>query len=75
VAVGRTWASMPTYVRVTVGTRDEMARFQAAFVKCMGQQPASAKAKTKGSALLHEPALNPSELDWSRPSQSAGWRA
>lgn len=35
VAIGRTWAALPTYVRVTVGTKDEMAKFQTAFVKCM----------------------------------------
>ena len=35
IAIGRTWKAMPTYVRVTVGTPDEMAKFQTAFVKCM----------------------------------------
>jgi histidinol-phosphate aminotransferase len=35
IAIGRTWKAMPTYVRVTVGTADEMAKFQTAFVKCM----------------------------------------
>jgi histidinol-phosphate aminotransferase len=59
VAVGRTWDSMPTYVRVSVGSRNEMAKFKAAFVKCMDHQPSSAK----GSASLHSPALNPSELN------------
>ncbi len=59
VAVGRTWAALPTYVRVTVGTRDEMARFQSAFVKCMDQPPNSAN----GAASLHTPAVQiPSEL-------------
>jgi histidinol-phosphate aminotransferase len=58
VMIGRTWAAMPTYVRVSVGTRDEMARFQAAFVKCMDQPPAA----VNGAARMHVPALNPSEL-------------
>jgi histidinol-phosphate aminotransferase len=59
IAVGRTWAALPTYVRVTVGTRDEMARFQSAFVKCMDQTPDSAN----GAASLHMPALRiPTEL-------------
>jgi histidinol-phosphate aminotransferase len=58
VAIGRTWAAMPTYVRVSVGTRDEMAKFQSAFVKCMDQQP----SRANGAASLHNPALNPSEL-------------
>jgi len=58
VMIGRTWDAMPTYVRVSVGTRNEMAKFRAAFVKCMDQRPSSAK----GTASLHSPALNPSEL-------------
>ncbi len=35
VFVGRIWPIMPTYVRITVGTRDEMNLFQAAFQKVM----------------------------------------
>lgn len=35
IAIGRTWKAMPTYVRVTVGTADEMEKFKSAFVKCM----------------------------------------
>jgi histidinol-phosphate aminotransferase len=35
VLIGRTWPVMPTYVRVTVGTQEEMERFQAAFQKVM----------------------------------------
>jgi histidinol-phosphate aminotransferase len=42
VAIGRTWSAMPTYVRVTVGTKDEMAKFQTAFVKCMDKAPGTA---------------------------------
>jgi histidinol-phosphate/aromatic aminotransferase/cobyric acid decarboxylase-like protein len=33
VFVGRPWPSMPTYIRVSVGTADEMKKFQDAFVK------------------------------------------
>lgn len=33
VWVGRPWPSMPTYIRVSVGTAEEMKKFQAAFVK------------------------------------------
>ena len=33
VYVGRPWPSMPTYIRVSVGTKEEMEKFQAAFVK------------------------------------------
>jgi histidinol-phosphate aminotransferase len=59
IAIGRTWKAMPTYVRVTVGTSDEMAKFQTAFVKCM-DMPVSSKtvAYAHPSGLLI-----PSELD------------
>jgi histidinol-phosphate aminotransferase len=35
VLIGRVWPVMPTYVRITVGTQEEMNRFQAAFQKVM----------------------------------------
>ncbi len=35
VVVGRVWSSMPKHIRVTVGTRDEMAQFRRAFAKVM----------------------------------------
>jgi histidinol-phosphate aminotransferase len=59
ILIGRSWAAMPTYVRVSVGTRDQMARFQSAFVKCMGK----ASSTMNGAAALHRPGLIPSELD------------
>jgi histidinol-phosphate aminotransferase len=31
VAIGRSWAALPTYVRVTIGTAAEMEKFKAAF--------------------------------------------
>ena len=36
VAVGRTWASMPNHVRISIGTADEMAKFREAFARVMG---------------------------------------
>jgi histidinol-phosphate/aromatic aminotransferase/cobyric acid decarboxylase-like protein len=36
VAIGRAWPSLPTHVRVTVGTREEMAKFKAAFERVTG---------------------------------------
>ncbi|MDE1156619.1 MAG: pyridoxal phosphate-dependent aminotransferase [Acidobacteriaceae bacterium] len=33
VYVGRAWPIYPTYVRVTVGTKEDMEKFKAAFVK------------------------------------------
>jgi len=35
VCIGRIWPVMPTCVRITVGTHDEMEQFQAAFQKVM----------------------------------------
>ena len=35
VYIGRVWPSWPNYVRVTVGTAEEMKKFQAAFLKVM----------------------------------------
>jgi histidinol-phosphate/aromatic aminotransferase/cobyric acid decarboxylase-like protein len=35
VYIGRPWPVWPTSVRVTVGTKDEMAKFKAAFLKVM----------------------------------------
>jgi histidinol-phosphate aminotransferase len=35
VLVGRIWPVMPTYVRITVGTQEEMEKFQVAFQKVM----------------------------------------
>jgi histidinol-phosphate aminotransferase len=35
VAIGRSWASLPTHVRVTIGTREQMTRFKDAFATVM----------------------------------------
>lgn len=35
VYIGRVWPSWPTYVRVSIGTREEMAKFKSAFLKVM----------------------------------------
>jgi histidinol-phosphate aminotransferase len=59
VAIGRTWPSLPTYVRVTVGTKSEMAKFQGSFVKCMDKPSTT----VNGAASLHMPLVNPNELD------------
>jgi histidinol-phosphate aminotransferase len=59
VSIGRTWPSLPNMVRVTVGTKDEMAKFQTAFVKCMDKKPDTAN----GAASLYLPKYHvPSEL-------------
>ena len=59
VAIGRTWSALPTYVRVTVGTKDEMQKFQTAFVKVMDSAPGT----VNGAAELYVPEYHvPSEL-------------
>jgi histidinol-phosphate aminotransferase len=59
VAIGRTWSAMPNYVRVTVGTKPEMEKFQTAFVKCMDMAPGAAN----GAAELYLPDFHiPSEM-------------
>jgi histidinol-phosphate aminotransferase len=35
VAIGRSWASMPNHVRVTIGTPEEMTKFRMAFGRVM----------------------------------------
>ncbi len=35
VYIGRVWPVWPTYVRVSIGTKEEMARFKTAFAKVM----------------------------------------
>jgi histidinol-phosphate/aromatic aminotransferase/cobyric acid decarboxylase-like protein len=35
IAVGRSWPVWPTKVRVSIGTPEEMQRFQTALVKVM----------------------------------------
>ena len=36
VFIGRSWPSMPSYARVSIGTREEMAKFQKALLKVLG---------------------------------------
>ncbi len=35
VYIGRVWSAWPTYVRVSIGTPEEMAKFKTAFLKVM----------------------------------------
>ncbi len=44
VSIGRTWAAMPNYVRVTVGTQEEMDKFKVAYKKCYETAPLAATA-------------------------------
>ena len=40
VFIGRAWPAWPTHVRITVGTKEEMEKFQAAFREVMQAKPA-----------------------------------
>jgi histidinol-phosphate/aromatic aminotransferase/cobyric acid decarboxylase-like protein len=35
ILIGRTWPAWPTRVRITVGSKEEMVRFQTALTKLM----------------------------------------
>ena len=58
VNIGRVWPIMPTHVRITVGTREEMRRFQEAFRKVMtGAVSVVVPHTTAKARLLHDGAL------------------
>jgi len=44
VYIGRTWPVWPNHVRITVGTAEEMAKFQTAFQAVMSQPPSPTAA-------------------------------
>ena len=44
VYIGRVWPIWPTHVRVTVGTKDDMAKFKVAFKEVMDSPAATALA-------------------------------
>jgi histidinol-phosphate aminotransferase len=56
VFIGRVWPAYPNHARITVGTRDEMSRFQEAFQKVMTGAVAfsvgAPKARRMGGSLL-----------------------
>ena len=47
VMIGRVWPAMPNWTRITVGTREEMARFQEAFKNVMDGTVVSRPAERK----------------------------
>jgi len=58
VIIGRVWPVMPTWVRITVGTRPEMDRFRAAFKKVMdgmavGMAPAMPRRQRRLGELAY----------------------
>jgi histidinol-phosphate aminotransferase len=57
VLIGRIWPVWPTYVRITVGTHDEMAKFQEAFQKVMTGAKAVALGRTAPLRTTRKPYL------------------
>ena len=49
VFIGRPWPVWPTHVRITVGTQNEMERFQEAFQRVMSGAAASANLEPPGT--------------------------
>ena len=56
VFVGRIWPVMPTYVRITIGTRDEMTQFQVAFQKVMSGAVAMSLSPSRPAVRRRNPA-------------------
>ena len=54
VAIGRVWSIYPTMVRVTVGTPEEMKKFQTAFTKVMNSPTAPVAAHLDINDIPHE---------------------
>jgi len=52
VFIGRTWPIWPNMVRVSIGTPDEMERFQAAYKDVMGSKATLASVPAKKSGWL-----------------------
>jgi histidinol-phosphate aminotransferase len=53
VFIGRTWPTMPTWVRITVGSEDEMQRFQIAWQRVMNSTAIGKVPQNKKSSRIH----------------------
>jgi histidinol-phosphate aminotransferase len=53
VVIGRIWPSMPTYTRITIGTREEMDRFQVAFQNVMNDKVVGQLRRNDQRPLRH----------------------
>jgi len=53
VIIGRAWPVMPTWVRITVGTRPEMEQFQIAFKKVMSGTVVGSLSRPRRPAPSH----------------------
>ena len=57
VFIGRIWPVMPTWVRITVGTHEEMEKFQVAFQKVMRGTTAFSLRPAKPATRPRRPEL------------------
>jgi histidinol-phosphate aminotransferase len=55
VYIGRVWPIMPTYVRITVGTRSDMQKFQTAFKQVMNSSTAGLELPELPARLRDNP--------------------
>src|SRR4029077_824100 len=53
VFIGRAWPAWPTHVRITVGTKSEMERFQAAYQEVMQSKASDAARQPAESRWSH----------------------
>ena len=60
VFIGRIWPVMPTCVRITVGTHEEMAQFQAALQKVMRGTTAFSSQPNTSARISRRAAMLPS---------------
>ena len=51
VYIGRVWKTWPTHVRVSVGTKEEMAKFRTAFKQVMDAPPAAETTTPSQTAM------------------------
>jgi hypothetical protein len=65
IDIGRVRPSLPAYVRVSIGTQEEMNKFKRRFSRFVGQPEvgscASLEAETSGCAVIR-----PQPEDWQR---------
>jgi histidinol-phosphate aminotransferase len=57
VIIGRTWPVWPNTVRITVGTKEEMAKFRVAYKEVM-DTPATASLVHPAADQSHIPQLS-----------------
>ena len=55
IYIGRAWPAWPTYVRITVGTKQEMAAFQSAFKEVMNSSTAGLTVEPMHERLRNRP--------------------